>query len=86
MFHLLWLACGDSFYRQLHKETRIELPTVSTDLEKMRYFMLKVCTISGKDLTNFFKKWGFLVNESVYTEIANLGLPQLSVDASTLSE
>lgn len=86
MFHQLWLAYGDSFYQQLHKETRMELPTVNTDLEKMRYFMLKACTISGKNLTNFFKKWGFLVNQSVYTEIANLGLPQPSVDPSTLSE
>lgn len=86
MFHQLWLAYGDSFYQQLHKETRLELPSVSTDEEKMRYFMLKACTISGNNLTNFFRKWGFKVNESVYTEIAALGLPSPVTDPSTLSE
>lgn len=86
MFHQLWLAYGDNFYKQLHKETRVELPVVSTDAEKMRYFMLKACTVSGKNLTNFFRKWGFLVNESVYTEIAALGLPQPTVEPSTLNE
>ncbi|WP_316788614.1 M60 family metallopeptidase [Pedobacter frigoris] len=86
MFHQLWLAFGDNFYKQLHKVTRVELPTVSTDAEKMRYFMLKACSVSGRNLTNFFRKWGFLVNESVYTEIAGLGLPQPTVEPSTLNE
>lgn len=86
MFQQLWLAYGDNFYKQLHKQTRVELPAVSTDEQKMRYFMLKACTISGHNLTNFFKKWGFKVNASIYTEIANLGLPQPTVEPSTLSE
>lgn len=86
MFHQLWLAYGDNFYKQLHKQTRVELPAVSTDAQKMRYFMLKACTISGHNLTNFFKKWGFKVDSSVYAEIANLGLPQPTVEPSTLSE
>jgi hypothetical protein len=86
MFHQLWMAFGDNFYKDLHKITRVELPNVSTDAEKMRYFMLKSCSVSGRNLTNFFRKWGFLVNESVYTEIAGLGLPQPLVEPSTLSE
>ena len=86
MFHQLWLAFGDNFFKNLHKVTRVELPVVSTDAEKMRYFMLKSCSVSGRNLTNFFRKWGFSVNESVYTEIAALGLPQPAVDPTTLNE
>ncbi|MBO9617412.1 MAG: M60 family metallopeptidase [Niabella sp.] len=86
MFHQLWLAFGDSFYITLHKQTRAEKPNLSTDADKMRYFMLKACTISGKNLTTFFKKWGFKPGASVYTEIANLGLPQPAVEPSTLKD
>lgn len=86
MFHQLWFAFGDDFYVQLNKKARVDNPTVSTDADKMRWFMLSACTISGKNLINFFKKWGFLVNESVYTEIANLGLPQPGIEPSTLND
>ncbi|PST82289.1 hypothetical protein C7T94_15980 [Pedobacter yulinensis] len=86
MFEQLRLAFGENFYKNLHKVTRVEQPAVSTDAQKMRYFMLKSCTVSGRNLTNFFKKWGFQVDASVYTEIANLGLPQPVVEPSTLSE
>ncbi|WP_421940477.1 M60 family metallopeptidase [Pedobacter sp.] len=86
MFHQLWMAFGDNFYHQLHKATRIENPSVNTDEEKMRFFMLKACNISGKDLTVFFRKWGFRVNENIYTEISALNLPQPVVEPSTLSE
>ncbi|GHE43816.1 hypothetical protein GCM10017764_28920 [Sphingobacterium griseoflavum] len=74
MFQQLWLAFGDNFYHRLHKETREQQVSLTTDAQKMRYFMLKACTISGKNLTTFFRKWGFKVDESVYLEIAALGL------------
>lgn len=86
MFHQLWLAYGDNFYIQVHKKARTDNPTVSSDIDKMRWFMLAACTISGKDLTNFFKKWGLKPGASVYSEIAALSLPQPTVDPSTLSE
>lgn len=86
MFQQLWMAFGDNFYKHIHKATRVEQPVVSTDAEKMRYFMLKACAASGRNLTNFFKKWGFKVNASVYAEITALGLPQPTVEPSTLSE
>jgi hypothetical protein len=54
MFHQLWLAFGDGFYQQLHRQTRDDAPELNDDAEKMRYFMLKACTISGKDLSGFF--------------------------------
>lgn len=86
MFHQLWLAFGDLFYISLHKQTRLEKPGLSADADKMRYFMLKACTISGKDLSYFFRKWGFRVNASVYTEMAALGLPQPTIEPSTLKD
>ncbi|MCF3110800.1 M60 family metallopeptidase [Niabella sp. CC-SYL272] len=86
MFHQLWLAFGDQFYINLHKQTRLEKPNLSADADKMRYFMLKACTISGKNLTDFFRKWGFRANESVYTEMANMGLPEPDIDPSTLKD
>ncbi|SDE25340.1 M60 family metallopeptidase [Niabella drilacis] len=86
MFHQLWLAFGDNFYIRLHQQTRSERPDLSADADKMRYFMLKACTISGRNLSRFFRKWGFRVSESVYTEIAGLGLPEPETDPSTLKD
>ncbi len=85
MFHQLWLAYGDNFYQQLHKITRVEKPELNTDAEKMKYFMLKACIISGKDLTGFFKKWG-LQADTVYAEIAALRLSAPTTDPSTLTD
>ncbi|MGJ7031086.1 M60 family metallopeptidase [Niabella hirudinis] len=86
MFHQLWLAFGDNFYIKLHQQTRMEKPNLSVDADKMRYFMLKACTISGKNLSRFFRKWGFRVNESVYTEMAGLGLPEPETDPASLKD
>jgi len=86
MFQQLYLAYGDSFYITLHKQTRVEQPVVPLDADRMRYFMLKACNISGKDLTNFFRKWGFQVPQAVYDEITALNLPQPVPEPSTLQE
>lgn len=88
LFHQLWLAFGDAFYITLHKQTRMEKPVFSStdNAGKMRYFMLKACSISGKDLTRFFKKWGMPVAQQVYDEIAALHLPGPDVDPSTLTD
>jgi len=86
MFQQLWLGFGDSFYQRLHKETREDQVSLSTTEQKMRYFMLKACTISGKNLTEFFRKWGLKVNESVYLEIAALGLPAPTEDLTTKTD
>lgn len=85
MFQQLWLAYGDNFYQQLHRQTREEKPQLNNDAAKMRYFMLKACTISGKNLTVFFKKWGIQA-DAVYSEIAALNLPAPSTDPSTLKD
>jgi len=86
MFQQLQRAYNDSFYITLHQQTRVEQPVTPLDADKMRYFMLKACTISGNNLTNFFRKWGFQVPQAVYDEITALNLPQPTVEPSTLSE
>lgn len=86
MFHQLWLAYGDSFYQQLHKQTREEKPDFNhEDAAAMQYFMRKACQISGKDLTGFFKKWG-LKNDSAYAAIRALNLPAPVQDPSVLTD
>jgi len=86
MFYQLWLKYGDAFYITLHKQTRTEKPSLANDAAKMRYFMLKACTISGNDLSDFFKKWGLPVTQSVYNEITALALPAPAVDLTTLRD
>lgn len=86
MFYQLGLAFGDDLYIKLSRLTREERPTVSSDEEKMRYFMLNTCEIVQKDLSDFFRKWGFVVNESIYTAIADLNLPAPDVDLTTLRD
>jgi hypothetical protein len=89
MFLQLQMAYGDEFIVQLHKKGRYEISGLdedSPDEDKMRYFMLQSCIISGKNLSNFFRKWGFKVNEEVYTAIAALNLPDPVIDPTTLTE
>ncbi|HVI46144.1 MAG TPA: M60 family metallopeptidase [Chitinophaga sp.] len=81
----LKLAFGDTFYHELHKQTRLEKPSLQGAASKYRYFMLKACSISGKNLTRFFFKWGFK-DEEAYQQIAALNLPLPDVDPSTLTD
>lgn len=86
MFHQLWLAFGDDFYHQLHRITREQQPALDNREEKMRYFMLQASVIGGVDLGDFFRKWGFRVNDSVYEEIAALNLSSPDFDISRLTD
>jgi len=92
MFQQLRLAYGYNFFITLHKRYRSQGLTWTdgtANSTKMRWFMINACQISGRNLTNFFKKWGFTtpeVSQSVYTEITALGLPNPSPDPSTLQD
>ncbi|WP_029274371.1 M60 family metallopeptidase [Pedobacter borealis] len=81
----LKLAFGAGFYQELHKQTRAEKPKLPDNASKYRYFMLKACNISGKDLTTFFRKWGFK-DEVAYTEITKLNLSQPDIEPSSLTD
>lgn len=91
MFQQLTLAYGDNFYRTLAKNMRVENPALANDDAKLRYFMLKACSISGKDLSYFFQKWGLNLSTAaattqIYTDMAALGLPAPTTDPSTLQD
>lgn len=87
MFQQLWLAYGDEFFQELHKDTREDKPSsIGVREERMPYLMLKACEISGNDLGGFFRKWGFKVSASVYDEISALNLTEPDVDLTTLTD
>lgn len=93
MFQQLKLAFSESFYHELHRQARRELVAnrPATDDTKMRWFMLKTCSISGKDLTGFFQKWGMKLStqaltDAVYVDINALGLPAPAQDITLLTD
>lgn len=91
MFQQLKLAFGDNFYQELHRQARRETNRPSTTDARMRWFMLKACSISGKNLSTFFKKWGMNLSsqaatDAVHTEIATLGLPAPTQDITLLKD
>jgi hypothetical protein len=91
MFQQLKLAFGESFYHELHRQARRETNRPNTTDTRMRWFMLKACTISGKNLTNFFQKWGMKLStqaatDAVFTEIAALNLPVPAQDLTLLTD
>lgn len=88
MFYQLQLAFGEDFYKELHKNIRTLNPTINSDSDRMRTFMLASCKIANKDLTNFFTKWGLKFDqiEAVYTEINSLNLPAPNSDLTLLRD
>lgn len=85
LFRQLWLAYGDAFYVALHRRVREEKPVFTDVDDRMAYFMLKACMVSGHDLSAFFRAWGFKLDSDVYAQMAALRLPPPPVDPSTLT-
>ncbi|HUS01847.1 MAG TPA: M60 family metallopeptidase [Chitinophagaceae bacterium] len=91
MFQQLKLAFGESFYHELHRQARRETNSPTTTDTRMRWFMLKACSISRKNLTSFFQKWGMKLStqsatDAVFTEITALGLPAPAQDITLLTD
>lgn len=91
MFQQLKLAFGENFYHELHRQARRETARPTTTDTRMRWFMLKACSISGKNLTSFFQKWGMKLStqtatDAVFTEIVALGLPNPATDLTLLTD
>lgn len=91
MFQQLKLAFGENFYHELHRQARRETARPTTTDTRMRWFILKACSISGKNLTSFFQKWGMKLStqtatDAVFTEIAALGLPNPATDITLLTD
>jgi Peptidase M60, enhancin and enhancin-like/N-terminal domain of M60-like peptidases len=91
MFQQLKLAFGENFYHELHRQARRETARPTTTDTRMRWFMLKACSISGKNLTSFFQKWGMKLStqaltDAVFAEITGLGLPNPAQDLTLLTD
>ncbi|WP_316819213.1 M60 family metallopeptidase [Pedobacter nyackensis] len=86
MFEQLRLAFGDDFYPKLLKKTRKDKREFANDIQKMDYFMLSACEVSGKDLSTFFRKWGLNTSSSIYSTIGDLKLPQPAQDITLLRD
>ncbi len=91
MFQQLKLAFGDSFYHDLHRQARKETNRPNNTDSRMKWFILKASTISGKNLSGFFKKWGLKLSttsatDALYADLDKLGLPNPSTDLTLLKD
>lgn len=86
IFQQLWLAYGDDFYKKLHKQTRKDPKPNNSQEAKMGYFMLNSSIAAGRDLSAFFRKWGFRINQTYYDQVSALKLPPPEKDPATLSD
>lgn len=91
MFQQLKLAFGENFYQELHRQARRETIKPTTTDARMRWFMLKACGISGRNLSIFFQKWGMKLSsqtatDGVFAEMAALGLPSPDQDLTVLKD
>lgn len=91
MFQQLKLAFGDEFYHQLHRLARRETQRPNSTDARMRWFMLKASTIRGKNLSSFFKKWGFklssqAITDAAFSDIDKLGLAAPNQDVTLLKD
>ncbi|TXS43606.1 M60 family metallopeptidase [Streptomyces sp. OR43] len=85
----LELAFGDDFWPRLHKLVREENPQSDYTENAKRYRALATYSsrVAGFDLTDFFvHTWAFPIDAVGKAELAALGLPQPTVDPSTLTD
>lgn len=82
MFRQLQLAYGWDFYTKLYTETRnndtsntvYTLPNAQEN--RINYFVLNTCKISGNNLLEFFDHWGLKYSKETENTINNLNLPK----------
>ena len=85
MYHQLWLAYGDDFYIKFHKLARQKRPGFYlSSSDNLQFFILNASVISGDDLTEFFRRWGWDANADTVQQINQLGLQKPKRDPSTL--
>lgn len=86
LYEQLRLAFGEGFFINLHKLIRQDRPNAVNNEQKMRVLMIYASKASGFNLSSFFKKYGFKVNQSIYNEINALNLPNFPADITTYKE
>ncbi|GHE28577.1 M60 family metallopeptidase [Sphingobacterium griseoflavum] len=85
-FYQLYLAFGDDFYQRFHQLYRTSSFSTPNDQAEKELFMINASKVSGYDLSVFFKKWGFTAPQSVYDDMAALGLPAPATDLTLLRD
>ncbi|MEE9363337.1 MAG: M60 family metallopeptidase [Cellulophaga sp.] len=86
MYQQLWLHYGDAIFIGIHRKVREEALSLTSVEDKMGYFMKIASEVSGNNLTDFFKNWGFNINDSYFNAVEALDLPNPTVDITTLTE
>jgi|TARA_B110000967_G_scaffold13721_1_gene13182 hypothetical protein len=86
MYQQLWLKYGDNFFINLHKKAREEAKELSSNEQKMAYFILKASEVSGNNLNIFFKEWGLKLPVASFEAIDNLNLPLPTEDLTLLQD
>ncbi len=86
LYQQLWLKYGDDFFINLHKKAREDALSLSTNEEKMSYFILAASQVTQNNLNDFFKAWGFKLPDSSFEAVDNLGFNPPSEDLTLLRE
>lgn len=86
LYQQLWLKYGDDFFVNLHKKAREEAFSAKNDEEKMGYFVLKAAEVSGHNLNEFFRAWGFVLPERFFSAVDALSLSPLDEKLQLLRE
>lgn len=89
LFEQLRLAFGEDYYPRLHKLVREEQPDPGGyDDDGYRLGMLALCAskAAGRDLRDFFGKWGLPYDAEFDDRIAALGLPEPERDLTEIRD
>ena len=78
MFEQLRKAFGNKFYgriNQFYRKNPLSLSEVNDENFVIQEFIFNSCTVSGYNLSNFYKKWGLVITSDNLKRIKKLNLP-----------
>ncbi|OYN98197.1 hypothetical protein CGZ95_13445 [Enemella evansiae] len=89
MFEQLRLAFGDDFQPKVHKLIRDERPdpgAYDDEAYRLGQLVFYYSKAAGANLLQFFDRWGMPMTADTRNRVTALGLPQPSVDPSTIRD
>jgi hypothetical protein len=85
MFDQLARTYGWGLFRSLNQATRSHpLQAGATDQDKVDFFVLKLCLLTGDDLRPFFARWNLRASDSVLGHIQEMGFEPPPKDPARL--
>ena len=87
MFEQLRKQYGNKFYAKLnqyYRQNPLNLEDVANENTVKQNFMYNASKMSGNDLRDFFKKWGFIIDDDTNENIKKLKLPKPANDVTKL--